>query len=204
MTTQEEFIEWWFRDKLASKAKMEAKSKPALSKRDVSEIKERLAIGSVPDDKILEMKAAFEKYDTDGSGMLSNDEFRRIAPEMGVNLTPNGLRKAFEHLDADGSGTVEFEEFLKWHFADKVEAVLSIEEKIKLEKAKAQAQAAKAADKSGEMGNVMDHARSVFKKYDKDRSGTISPDEFAELCYDMGERRKLLLKFTALEEATMR
>ena len=32
------------RDKLASKAKMEAKSKPALSERDVSEIKERLAI----------------------------------------------------------------------------------------------------------------------------------------------------------------
>lgn len=122
------------------------------------------------------------------SGMLSNDEFRRIAPEMGVNLTPNGLRKAFEHLDADGSGTVEFEEFLKWHFADKVEAVMSIEEKIKLEKAKSQAQAAKTADKSGEMGNVMDHARSVFKKFDKDGSGTISPDEFAELCYDMGER----------------
>ena len=34
---------------------------------------------------------------------------------------------------------------------------------------------------------MMDHARSVFKKYDKDRSGTISPDEFAELCYDMGK-----------------
>lgn len=195
----EEFIEWWFRDKLASKAKMEAKSKPKLSERDVSDIKERLAIRSVPEAKILEMKAAFEKYDSDGSGMLSNDEFRRIAPEMGVNLTPNGLRKAFEHLDADGSGTVEFEEFLKWHFADKVESVLSIEEKIKLEKAKAQAQAAKAADKTGEMGNVMDHARSVFKKYDKDRSGTISPDEFAELCYDMGktfddaEERKLVV-----------
>lgn len=69
MATQEEFIEWWFRDKLASKAKMEAKSKPALSERDVSEIKERLAIQSVPDEKILEMKMAFEKYDSDGTGM---------------------------------------------------------------------------------------------------------------------------------------
>jgi hypothetical protein len=39
---------------------------------------------SVPDEKILEMKTAFAKYDADGSGMLSNDEFRRIAPDMGV------------------------------------------------------------------------------------------------------------------------
>ena len=183
----EEFIEWWFRDKLAAKAKLEAKSRPTLSDRDVSEIKERLAIPSVPDAKILEMKTAFSKYDSDGSGMLSNDEFRRIAPEMGVNLTPNGLRKAFEHLDADGSGTVEFEEFLKWHFAEKVESVLSIDEKIALSKAKSAAQAAKAADPKCEMGNVMDRAREVFKKYDKDGGGTISPDEFAELCYDMGK-----------------
>ena len=38
----------------------------------------------MPDEKILEMKTAFAKYDVDGSGMLSNDEFRRIAPDMGV------------------------------------------------------------------------------------------------------------------------
>ena len=183
----EEFIEWWFRDKLASKAKLEAKSRPALSDRDVSDIKKRLAIPSVPDSRILEMKVAFSKYDSDGSGMLTNDDFRRIAPEMGVNLTPNGIRKAFEHLDADGSGTVEFEEFIRWHFAGKVELVLSIDEKIAVKKAKLAAHAAKAADTKGEMGNVMDHAREVFKKYDKDGGGTISPDEFAELCYDMGK-----------------
>ena len=183
----EEFIDWWFRDKLTMKAKMEAKQKPPLSERDVSDIKERLSLPSVPDEKILEMKRAFTKYDSDGSGMLDNDEFRRIAPEIGVNLTPNGLRKAFEHLDADGSGTVEFEEFLKWHFADKVETVMSMEEKIAMAKAKSKAQQRKAADGEGAMGNVMDHARQVFKKYDKDGGGTISPDEFAELCYDMGK-----------------
>eukprot|EP01048_Picozoa_sp_COSAG05_P040243 COSAG05_NODE_20501_length_279_cov_0.566667_1_plen_68_part_01 len=49
---------------------------------------------SVPDEKILEMKTAFAKYDADGSGMLSNDEFRRIAPDMGVrhNSKNNGCQ----------------------------------------------------------------------------------------------------------------
>ena len=49
---------------------------------------------SVPDEKILEMKTAFAKYDADGSGMLSNDEFRRIAPDMGVrhNSHKNGCQ----------------------------------------------------------------------------------------------------------------
>lgn len=46
---------------------------------------------SVPDEKILEMKTAFAKYDADGSGMLSNDEFRRIAPDMGVRHNPKRL-----------------------------------------------------------------------------------------------------------------
>jgi Ca2+-binding EF-hand superfamily protein len=47
---------------------------------------------SVPDEKILEMKTAFAKYDADGSGMLSNDEFRRIAPDMGVRHNSQKLR----------------------------------------------------------------------------------------------------------------
>ena len=74
----EEFIDWWFRDKLTMKAKMEAKQKPPLSERDVSDIKERLSLPSVPDEKILEMKRAFTKYDSDGSGHLDSADLARM------------------------------------------------------------------------------------------------------------------------------
>jgi Ca2+-binding EF-hand superfamily protein len=165
----------------------------------VGEIKARLGLRSVPDSKIQAMKLAFAKHDADGSGLLSTDEFRRLAPELGVNLTPAGLRKAFEHLDADGSGEIEFEEFLGWHFAPQAETVLTVAQRRELDRAKGAAARAKAADVDGVMDNVMEHARAAFRRYDADASGTISPAEFGALCYDMGyalpaEDRPLVLQ----------
>jgi Ca2+-binding EF-hand superfamily protein len=116
----EEFVGWWFRDKTAMKAKLEARNRPPLASREVPEIKARLGIMRVPDGQVAAVKEVWMRSDREGNGLVDKNEFRLMAPELGVNLTPNGMRKAFELLDADGSGTVEFEEFVKWHFAEKV------------------------------------------------------------------------------------
>ena len=96
----------WFRDKLSMKAKLEAKRRPQLSDRDLPSVKQRCGLGSVPESKLAELRDAWVRYDADGSGVITNDEFRRLAPEIGISLTPAGLRKAFEHLDADRSNEV--------------------------------------------------------------------------------------------------
>mgnify|MGYP002014062557 CR=1 FL=1 len=55
-------------------------------------------------------------------------------------------------------------------------AVVETDE-IAMAKAKSKAQQRKAADGEGAMGNVMDHARQVFKKYDKDKDGELNMAE---------------------------
>ena len=48
------------------------------------------------------MRDVWIRHDADGSGVVANDEFRRLAPELGLKLTPNALRKAFEYLSCGG------------------------------------------------------------------------------------------------------
>ena len=61
---------------------------------------------------------------------------------------------------------VEFEEFLKWHFSDKMEtAVMSLEDKASLERAKASAALDKSRNVNTQMAGVLEHARAVFLKY---------------------------------------
>ena len=151
------------------RAKLEAKRRPALSVRDIADIKQRLGLSQVSDKKIIELKEAFIKYDADGSGVVSNDEFRRLLPEVKINMAPSSLRRAFEHLDADHSGDIEFEDFLKWHFADKRVTVHSIEERVAMNRAKEAAKASRMKDTKAELVNAIDHARAVFKKCAKFR-----------------------------------
>ena len=62
---------------------------------------------------------------------------------------------------------------------------MSIQEKTAMARAKERATSRKTTD-GGVLNTVMDHAREMFRKYDKDLGGTISPAEFGSLCYDMG------------------
>ncbi len=70
--------------------------------------------------KVLDV---FERIDTDGSGEIDREEFRRAVAMMGFEVPgaiPETLRKpeqfevdaAFDVLDADGGGAVEIDEFL--------------------------------------------------------------------------------------------
>eukprot|EP01052_Picozoa_sp_SAG31_P016736 SAG31_NODE_1120_length_9805_cov_8.220173_6_plen_1010_part_00 len=199
----EDFVSWWFQHQVMMRAKLEAKgSRPKLAIRNLQEIKKLVGIPSVPESKLQIMRDVFLKHDADGYGVVGNEDFRFAATELGLNLTPNGMKKALAVLDADGSGTVEFQQFLGWYFADIIEEVLTIEQRAAMQRAKVKADRRKATD-CDQLSRVMEHARHAFQQYDSDHSGTISRSDFVELCYDMGycieDRRSQSLVLSILD-----
>ena len=63
-----------------------------------------------PRDEILR---AFALFDTDDKGMISLDDLRRVARELGEGLEENELVAMIEEFDLDGKGGVGREEFVQ-------------------------------------------------------------------------------------------
>ncbi|KAH8812038.1 putative Centrin-3 [Xylogone sp. PMI_703] len=63
-----------------------------------------------PRDEILR---AFALFDTDGKGMISLEDLRRVARELGEGLEEEELVAMIEEFDLDGKGGVGKEEFLQ-------------------------------------------------------------------------------------------
>lgn len=61
-----------------------------------------------------ELKAAFRKFDKDGSGFIDEAEFAALVTSLGVNLSPEKVATAFLAIDVNGNGRIEFGEFSAW------------------------------------------------------------------------------------------
>jgi len=138
--------------------------------------------------------AAMEAFDTDGSGRLSKDEFALAIQSIGFDAPRDELDAIFDQMDADDSGTVEFEE---------LDRVLREGRSVQLqERLEAELEAnedfveAKEKLKQGLMASLTRMA-DLFKTWDADGSGTISPDEFARAVVEVGLLADLMAKFDA-------
>jgi Ca2+-binding EF-hand superfamily protein len=58
-----------------------------------------------------DLKTAFKKHDSDGSGDLDRKEFRAIFREANSNLSIDDIESLFDVLDTNGSGTISYSEF---------------------------------------------------------------------------------------------
>lgn len=59
------------------------------------------------------VRKAFEKYDKDGSGSITRDEFRRVVEDKyQTTMRANQIDKLMEHADKDNSGQISYDEFL--------------------------------------------------------------------------------------------
>ncbi|KAL4609503.1 centrin-3 isoform X2 [Arapaima gigas] len=69
-------------------------------------------------DKILdrdpqeEILKAFKLFDDDDSGKISLRNLRRVARELGENITDEELRAMIDEFDTDGDGEINQEEFI--------------------------------------------------------------------------------------------
>ena len=56
----------------------------------------------------------FRKYDSNGDGKITKEEFQKICYALGHFLETDELEIAFALVDSDGSGEIEREEFLEF------------------------------------------------------------------------------------------
>merc|ERR1711966_333271 len=59
-----------------------------------------------------EIIKAFRLFDHDNTGKISLKNLRRVAKEIGENMTDEELQEMIDEADKDGDGEVSYEEFL--------------------------------------------------------------------------------------------
>ncbi|XP_069607793.1 centrin-3 isoform X2 [Ranitomeya imitator] len=59
-----------------------------------------------------EMMKAFKLFDDDDSGRISMRNLRRVARELGENMSDEELRAMIEEFDKDGDGEINLQEFI--------------------------------------------------------------------------------------------
>uniref|UniRef100_A0A8D2NIZ6 EF-hand domain-containing protein n=1 Tax=Zonotrichia albicollis TaxID=44394 RepID=A0A8D2NIZ6_ZONAL len=60
-----------------------------------------------------EILKAFRLFDDDGTGKISFKNLKRVAKELGENLTDEELQEMIDEADRDGDGEVSEQEFLR-------------------------------------------------------------------------------------------
>jgi hypothetical protein len=83
-----------------------------------------------PDEEELRLKQMWETLDSDGSGLLSQEEARIVFGAMGKPMSEKQTAKAFTQMDASGNGEIEFEELLTWWRKQKKKAKKALEEEL--------------------------------------------------------------------------
>jgi Ca2+-binding EF-hand superfamily protein len=64
-------------------------------------------------DPVEEMKKAFKLFDVDSQGSITIKDLKRVAKELGENMTEEELTEMIEEADRSGSGNVSEEDFVK-------------------------------------------------------------------------------------------
>jgi centrin-1 len=64
------------------------------------------------EDEVLEIKEAFDLFDTDGSGTISTEELRKALQNLGIDARNQTLLNMMADLDKDRSGSIDFDEFI--------------------------------------------------------------------------------------------
>jgi Ca2+-binding EF-hand superfamily protein len=57
------------------------------------------------------LRRAFKHFDSDGSGSISYDEFKRCMENFGFQVAPREMGALFRRFDHDGEGSIDYSEF---------------------------------------------------------------------------------------------
>lgn len=118
-------------------------------------IEKKLAI---PEEKLLEYREAFDRFDRDKSGTVSVEEIQKTLKSYGQDLTVGEVRNMISDLDVDGSGTLDFDEFTT--FIQRTTEEISEEDEV----------------------------IRAFRTFDRDNNGWLSCAEFKHILTNLGDR----------------
>ncbi|XP_075260896.1 uncharacterized protein LOC142352280 [Convolutriloba macropyga] len=65
------------------------------------------------DEQIAQYRSAFNLFDQDGDGAISEEELGKMMAQLGQPMSSQELKEFIEEIDIDGNGMVEFNEFLE-------------------------------------------------------------------------------------------
>ena len=105
----------------------------------------------------MEIKEAFDLFDTDGGGTIDPGELKAAMTSLGFEAKNQTIYQMISDLDEDGSGTIDFDEFL-----DMMTARMS--------------------DKDSR-----EDIQKVFKLFDDDRSNSINIHNLRRVARELGE-----------------
>lgn len=67
----------------------------------------------VSEEEVLEIKEAFDLFDTDETGTIDPSELKQAMISLGFDAKNQLIYQMVSDMDADGSGAIDFDEFLK-------------------------------------------------------------------------------------------
>uniref|UniRef100_A0A7S3V2E5 EF-hand domain-containing protein n=1 Tax=Aplanochytrium stocchinoi TaxID=215587 RepID=A0A7S3V2E5_9STRA len=117
----------------------------------------------------------FNKYDTDGDGSLTLEEFEAFTRDKGYYFTDFELVTGFSKIDKDGSGDITYDEFKEfWKEEDRLA-------NMKL---------------TPQQSTIVSQVFDFFFKFDGDRNGVLDFNEFEGL-FKMMQDFKIIKRGTA-------
>ena len=64
------------------------------------------------EDEVMEIKEAFDLFDSDKSGQIDTEELKAALKNLGIDAKNQTLTNMMADLDKDNSGQIDFEEFI--------------------------------------------------------------------------------------------
>jgi calmodulin/calcium-binding protein CML/calcium-binding protein len=61
------------------------------------------------------LKAEFDRFDVNGSGVIEEEEFMKLLEALRVVMSPEMVHIAFKAIDVNGNGHIDFSEFAAWY-----------------------------------------------------------------------------------------
>ncbi|KAL7432454.1 hypothetical protein ACHAXM_003096 [Skeletonema potamos] len=139
------------------------------------------------DDQKVEIREAFDLFDTDGSGTIDTKELKVAMRALGFDVSRDELRKLVAQVDKDGSGVIDFKEFLQM-MTSKMADRDSREEMIKAFRLFDDDETGKISFRNlkrvaMELGESIsdEELQEMIDEADRDGDGEVSQDEFIRI-----------------------
>jgi Ca2+-binding EF-hand superfamily protein len=178
----DEFCGWWF---------TEVKAPPVPETRQIGLFTREPAALDAAEERAI-VARAFATFDVNGNGSLDPAEFKKLAVQIGANLSDAEVAELMKAIDTDGDGVITFDEFYVWFVgrsADRSAIVDRLAKNVReYSKKRWRSKVYKdtALDPERATAKRRNRARDLFDRFDADKNGHLDLVELGQLCAALG------------------